>query len=155
MILWLYNYMYVYTVDIYFSDPLSWLLFSSKPLGRIGDFGRRSGEGEPTGKEQGHQNLWTQWPNCIQHHHPKSKSSCENLWTFGINSYLSAPILLPIAYLMLSTFGDVEAWFMMTAQLSEWPVVGEVGDDALMSAPAVAVAIFCLPEGNWWHTGYE
>ena len=54
--------LYVYTVDIYFSDPLSWLLFSSKPLGRIGDFGRRSGEGEPTGKEQGHQNLWTQWP---------------------------------------------------------------------------------------------
>lgn len=49
--------LYVYTVDIYFSDPLSWLLFSSKPLGRIGDFGRRSGEGEPTGKEQGHQNL--------------------------------------------------------------------------------------------------
>ena len=44
---------------------------------------------------------------------------------------------------------------MMAAQLSEWPVVGEVGDDALMSAPAVAVAIFCLPEGNWWHTGYE
>ncbi len=49
---------------------------------------------------------------------------------------------------MLSTFSDVQAW-LMTAQLSKWPVVGDVGDDALMSAPAVA--IFCLPEGNWCH----
>ncbi len=49
MSIMLYLWLYVYTANIDFWEP-SWLQFSSKPLGRMGDFGRRSGEGEPTGK---------------------------------------------------------------------------------------------------------